>query len=268
MRGTPPHVSGMIDSIIVIGKPGSGKSILIWYLTSLLDEDGVVVHHVSDRLGLEYAVLKDTKKSIPSHDGTKVGPHSKLISDGPPGHRKVHILDGRLLNKVHEDNIKLLRRAKKTRDIYLVEYAIGPRIDFGKGKEALTQTADDFVKLLKKYRIIKRSFIIDAETPFYIRAAREAIRPDAMALETFQTYFPDGGEMTKYYTRILGDKYYQFKNQEEDHDGYFSEVKYLYEQRIRPYLIFSPINIQSSRITIRFDSENEKGGINVFKSRT
>jgi hypothetical protein len=232
----------MIDAIIVIGKPGSGKSILIWYLSGLLAEDNVSVHHYSDRLSLEQAVLKDTVHVKPQASGVKIGKHSKLIADGPPGHRKVHVLDGMLLNRVHDSTIRSLHHAPRSGEVYLVEYAIGPRIDFGKKKEILTQTADDMVDLLKKYKVLGKVFIIDAEASLAIRAAREARRSDAMASETFRSYFPDGGEISQGSEKILKKRYYRFNNHEEDHGGYFSEVRFIYESMIRPGLVFSRKN--------------------------
>jgi energy-coupling factor transporter ATP-binding protein EcfA2 len=232
----------MIDAIIVIGKPGSGKSILIWYLSGLLAEDNVSVHHYSDRLSLEQAVLKDTAHSKPQPNGVKIGKHSKLIVDGPPGHRKVHVLDGILLNRVHDNAIRNLQHTRHPSEVYLVEYAIGPRIDFGKGKEVLMQTADDLVELLKKYRVVEKVFIIDAEASLAIREAREAKRSDAMAPETFRSYFPDGGEISQNSKKTLKKRYYRFNNHEEDHGGYFSEARYIYESMIRPGLVFSGKN--------------------------
>lgn len=227
----------MIDSIFVIGKPGSGKSIMVWYITSLLLEYGYNVFHKSDRLGLEEDVLKDTAHTNFQQDGSKIGKHSKLIADGPPGHRKVHVLDGLILNRVHESYVLHIANHKVPGTINLIEYAIGPEIDFGGGKEPLTQTADNLAKNIIKYRIMDRIFIIDVESPFIIRAYREMVRPDAMAPETFRAYFPDGGEMTDSMVKKLGKHYHHFKNLEEDHDGYYSEAKYVFEYKILPNLI-------------------------------
>ncbi len=227
----------MIDSIFVIGKPGSGKSIMVWYITGLLLEYGYNVSHKSDRLGLETGVLKDTEKSNFRQDGSKIGKHSKLIADGPPGHRKVHVLDGLILNRVHKSYILHITRHKEPNTINLIEYAIGPQIDFGDGKEPLTQTAESLVKNIIKYRIMDRIFIIDVESPFIIRAYREMMRVDAMAPETFRSYFPDGGEMTQNLSKKLRNHYHHFKNLEEDHDGFYSEAKYVFETRILPNLI-------------------------------
>src|SRR5689334_17890719 len=213
----------MIDSIIVIGKPGSGKSILIWYLSALFDEDNISVHHYSDRLSLEQAVLKDTRHVKRQSTGVKIGKHSKLIADGPPGHRKVHILDGSILNRVHENTIRNLKFIQPPGSVYLVEYAIGPKIEFGKNKAALMQTADDMVNLLKKHKVIDKVFVVDAEASLAIREDREAKRSDAMAPETFRSYFPDGGEISPDNKKILKKRYYQFLNHEEDHGGYFNE---------------------------------------------
>lgn len=226
-------------TIFVIGKPGSGKSNLIWYLSSLLDEDGVSPKYISDRLGLEEATLKEVRYAKPDKDGIKVGTHSKLIADGPPGHRKVHVLDGYLLNNFHIETIKRLSTHSHSTKITLIEYAIGPNIDFGNGKEPLLQDAKHLVTWIKKYHILKTSIVIDVDAPFSVRERREARRPDAMAAETFRAYFPDGGEITKTDAKKLGRHYYRFKNYEEDYDGYFNEARYIYESRIRPKIVGS-----------------------------
>jgi len=223
----------MIDTIIVIGKPGCGKSIMVWYVSSLLLEDGIEAHYVSDRIELENGILADTKGARKQPDGSRIGKHGKLIADGPPGHRKVHVLDGKILNHVHKSMIQNI----KSRDPLLtsiMEYAIGPDIDFGPGKEPLRQSTAHLIQWLQDYRLTKRVFIIDVESPLAIRQHRQYARPDAMAIETFRAYFPDGGEMTKSDKAKLGSHYYQFKNMEEDNDAYYSEVRNLYDSRIAP----------------------------------
>ncbi|MBI2405288.1 hypothetical protein HYV22_03890 [Candidatus Gottesmanbacteria bacterium] len=226
----------MIHAIIVIGKPGCGKSVMIWYLGSLLSEDHREVAYLSDRLGLEEAVLKDTRHARPSQDGSKIGRHSKLIADGPPGHRKVHVLDGLILNQVHRNMIAKIAKNRLLPKIIVAEYAIGPDIHFGKQKEPLRQSARHLVGYVKKYHLTDSVFILDVEANLTVRAYRESKRPDAMAPETFRAYFPDGGEMTKEQAKELGSRYYQFINRDDDHDGYFSESRYVYEMYIRPGL--------------------------------
>ncbi len=226
----------MIHAIIVIGKPGCGKSIMVWYLSSLLAEDEIEVEYLSDRLGLEEAVLKDTRHARPSQDGSKIGRHSKLIADGPPGHRKVHVLDGLILNQVHESMIATIARKRSESKIILAEYAIGPDISFGKDKEPLRQSAGHLIDHIKKYHLTDSVFILDVEANLTVRAYRESKRPDAMAPETFRAYFPDGGEMEPSDQKFLDTHYLQFKNFIEDHEGYYGEVRYLYELRIRPQL--------------------------------
>jgi len=226
----------MIDAILVIGKPGSGKSIMIWYLSSLLIEDGFRIRYLSDRLELEKAVMKDTVGVKPSHDGVKIGKHSKLIADGPPGHMKVHVLDGVILNAVHKNYVQTVRKTKNSNAVLLIEYAVGPRIDFGNGKEPLLQDCHTFVDLVRTNGVKEKLFVIDIDVPLAIREQREATRPDAMALETFRSYFPDGGEMTKTDTEYLRGNYVRFNNLDEDHSGYYSEVRYMYETMIRPRL--------------------------------
>ncbi|OGG01911.1 hypothetical protein A2Z33_01585 [Candidatus Gottesmanbacteria bacterium RBG_16_52_11] len=224
----------MIDAIFVIGKPGSGKSIMVWYLTALLLERGFAVSYLSDRLGLEEGILKDTARARRRPDGSKVGPHGKLIADGPPGHRKVHVLDGTILNAVHRSHVESVLKSRRTGTVLLVEYAIGPEIRFGSGKEPLRQEAAYLVELLKGHRLLKRVFILEVDSPLPIRAFREMKRPDAMAPETFRAYFPDGGEITPPAAKQLGKLYYKFTNLEEDHDGYYSEVRYIFENKILP----------------------------------
>lgn len=225
----------MIDTILVIGKPGCGKSSMIWYVSGLLLEDGVEAHFVSDRIELENGVLDDTKKSRRLPDGSRVGNHSKLIADGPPGHRKVHVLDGSILNHVHKSMIQSIT-SKDSVQTTIMEYAIGPDIDFGPGKEPLRQSSVHLIKWLREYGLVKRVFVIDVESPLAIREHRQYTRPDAMAPETFRAYFPDGGEITKADKIKLGHNYYQFRNLEEDNDAFFSESRYLYETRLAPKL--------------------------------
>lgn len=226
----------MIHAILVIGKPGCGKSIMVWYLGALLDQDGYSISYLSDRLMLEEGVLVDTRRSKRLADGSKVGKHSKLISDGPPGHRKVHVLDGTILNRVHIAMIQ--RTARNPHDaIILAEYAIGPVINFGTGKEVLRQSGHDLVRLLQLFHATDCVFVLDVEAPMAVRELREAMRPDAMAPETFRSYFPDGGEMKASDAKKLGSNYYRYVNNDDDHDGYYSEVRFLYETRIRPNLV-------------------------------
>lgn len=225
----------MIDTILVMGNGGAGKSIMVWYLSSLLIESGYEIHYISDRLGLEDGVMKDVKGVRRQPDGSKIGRHSKLIADGPPGHKKVHVLDGSILNAVHDQMIGAIKR-KKNAHVYLVEYATGTEISFRKGKEPLRQTSDALVGLIKKHGVRDRVFAINIQVPVGIRQVRQSHRPDAMAAETFHAYFGDGGYITSKAKKYLGDHYYQLKNIEEDNEAYFSEVRYLYESRIRPKL--------------------------------
>lgn len=221
----------MIDTIIVIGKPGCGKSIMVWYLSSLFLENGIEAHYVSDRIELENGVLADTRGARKQPDGSKIGNHSKLIADGPPGHRKVHVLDGSILNGVHKSMIQSIKSRDPLKTT-IMEYAIGPDIDFGSGKEPLRQSASRLVALLQHYGVTRRVFVLDVESPLPVREHRQYRRPDAMAPETFRAYFPDGGEMTKEDKKKLGDHYSQFMNLEEDNEAFFSESRYLYETRI------------------------------------
>src|SRR3990170_1125519 len=162
----------MIHAILVIGKPGCGKSIMVWYLGALLDEDGYSISYLSDRLMLEEGVLADTRRSKRLADGSKVGKHGKLISDGPPGHRQVHVLDGSILNHVHKSMVRSIT-SKDPLQTTIMEYAIGPDIDFGPNKEKLTQSAHHLYNLLQEYRLMKRVFIIDVESPLSIREQRQ-----------------------------------------------------------------------------------------------
>lgn len=235
----------MIDTIIVIGKPGCGKSIMVWYLSSLLLEDGIEVHYISDRIELENGILADTRGAKKQTDGSKIGKHGKLIADGPPGHRKVHVLDGSILNHVHKSMIQNIK-SKNPLLMSIMEYAIGPDIEFDSGKEPLRQSAAHLVQWVQEYHVTKRVFIIDVESTLAIREQRQYNRPDAMAIETFRAYFPDGGEMTKSDKITLRNHYYQFRNLEEDNDAYFSEVRYLYETRIAPRLFQRKINNANS----------------------
>ncbi|MFC1646717.1 hypothetical protein ACFL1A_00390 [Patescibacteria group bacterium] len=226
-----------LKAIIVIGKPGCGKSVMVWYLGSLLVEDGFKVKFLSDRIGLEDAVIKDVKGVKPDKDGIKYGKHSKLIADGPPGHRKVHILDGYFLNKVHEKFISDIVNLNNRKVVTIIEYAIGPIIDFGPKKSPLLQDSKYLISLIKKNRVKKSILVIDVEANLKVRQLRESSRSDSMAPETFEAYFPDGGEITKSQERILGNSYIRFLNNDEDHDGYFSEARYIYEVNIKPYLL-------------------------------
>lgn len=225
----------MIKTIFVIGKPGSGKSVMIWYLHSLLEEDGFKVIHLSDRISLEEGVLRDTKNANPDKTGIKVGLHSKLIADGPPGHRKVHVLDGVILNLIHENYVRRISRSR-SRAIYLVEYAVGPVVDFGPGREKLYQDGTFLLENLTKYNLLPYAFILDISAKLDIRQERESRRADAMAPETFKSYFPDGGEITDRQAGKLKRNYYRFVNHTEDYDGYYSEARYIYESLIRKKL--------------------------------
>lgn len=209
---------------------------MVWYLAGLLEEDGFHVAFLSDRIGLEEGTLKDVRGVKVGADGAKVGKHSKLIADGPPGHRKVHVLDGIILNRVHEDMVRQVTHNKKRKTVTIGEYAIGPNIDFGPKKETLEQSTHALVSLIKKYKAQKSLFILDIEASLASREYRQSKRPDSMAEETFRAYFPDGGEMSKEDAKQLGSYYYRFINKDEDHDGYYSEARHVYEKYIRPKL--------------------------------
>lgn len=225
----------MMDTILVMGNGGAGKSIMVWYLSGLLVESGYGIHYLSDRLGLEDGVMKDVKGVRRKPDGSKTGRHSKLIADGPPGHKKVHVLDGSILNEVHDNMIAAIGKKNDGR-VLLIEYATGPEIDFGEQKEPLGQTSDQLIERVKRYNVRDRLFVVDIHVPVSIRQIRQSHRPDAMAPETFHAYFGDGGEISAQSSKYLGDHYYQLKNIEEDNEAYFSEVRYLFESRIRPKL--------------------------------
>lgn len=226
----------MIKAIFIIGKPGSGKSIMVWYLAGLLEADGYHVSFSSDRIGLEEETLKDVAKAKAGKDGVKVGTHSKLIADGPPGHRKVHVLDGKILNAVHNDMVKKAATSRQRKTVILGEYAIGPDIKFGSKKEPLLQSTHHLVGFMKKHKAVRSIFILDIEASLAQREYRQLSRPDSMAEETFRAYFPDGGEMSKKDAKLLGGNYYRFVNRDDDHDGYYSEARYMYETYIRPKL--------------------------------
>ena len=223
----------MISAILIIGNAGSGKSVIVWYLGSLLDEDGIDIQYVSDRLGLEEGVMKDTKHTRADKDGVRIGTHSKFIADGPPGFKKVHVLDGCLLNRVHEHMLNGLTKKGRNR-FALLEYAIGPDIPFGKKKETLLQSGKHVVRMLKTFHLLDSVYVIDVEAPYAVREKRELRRRDAMAPETFRSYFPDGGQITKRDKKILGVHYVRFNNIDEDNEGCYSEIKYRYEKYIRP----------------------------------
>lgn len=225
-----------LKAIIVIGKPGSGKSVMIWYLHSLLNEDNYRVVHWSDRLSLEKSVLQDTRNADSDKFGIRTGSHSKLIADGPPGMRKVHVTDGKLLNDIHSDYIKRISAARN-KSVYLIEYATGPVINFGPRKIPLYQDGKYLVRNLKKNHILNSVYILDIEAKLEIRQKREARRADAMDPLTFRSYFPDGGEITRAAAKKLGKFYYRFVNHTEDYDGYFSEARHIYDTLIRPHLI-------------------------------
>lgn len=227
----------MISAILIIGNAGSGKSVILWYLSGLLDQDGVEVKYLSDRIGLEEAVERDTKRARPDKNGVRVGAHSKFISDGPPGFKKVHVLDGHLLNGVHKRMIDAIKKNTGKKRLLLLECAIGPDVNFGREKEQLLQSAKHIIGKLRSLRLTKRTFVIDVEAPFTVRETREIRRRDAMAAETFRAYFPDGGRVTRTDRKTLGKNYARFYNTDEDHEWCYSEIKYLYEQRIRPKII-------------------------------
>ncbi len=226
----------MIKAILIIGKPGCGKSNMVWFLGGILEEEGYTVQYLSDRIWLEEGVLKDTAQAHMLPDGTKLGIHSKLIADGPPGHRKVHVLDGTILNRAHKKMITHIARVPKSNKVIIAEYAIGPDIDFGSHKEPLFQAAHHLVELLKEFQVLKDVIIFDVEAPLAVREVREGKRRDAMAVETFRAYFPDGGEIEEEDREALGSRYVQYKNNIEDHEGYYSEIHHLYDRFIRPNL--------------------------------
>ena len=116
-------------NIIVMGKPGSGKSEMVRHLTSFLTARGFEISLLSDRLGLEEAILMDTRDAPIAQDGSQTGPHSKLIDGSrPAGQKQIHVLDGTLLNRVHEEMIASMRilQRKNGKKVVLAEYATMP----------------------------------------------------------------------------------------------------------------------------------------------
>jgi nucleoside-triphosphatase THEP1 len=226
----------MINAIVVIGKPGSGKTEMVRHLGSFLTADGFVVDQLSDRIGLEEAVLEDTRDGYYDQEGRKFGSHSMLIADGLSGHRKVHVLDGYLLNRVHERMVTYIVRDREPNVVILAEYAIGPDVTFEEGREPLLQSAKHLVRHLIRSDVHSEVSVVDVEAILPVRAAREARRPDAMEPETFRAYFGDGGEMVPVDAAGLGDRYHFFANGSDNLGEFFVEANSLYREVLRPQL--------------------------------
>jgi hypothetical protein len=225
----------MIDSVFVIGKPGSGKTEMVRFQTSLLTADGFVVDTLSDRLWLEEAVLLDTKDgSVEPETGIRIGPHSKLLKDGAAGHRKIHVLDGILLNRVHDAMVEYINERRQPGTIVIAEYAIGPDISFGPEKEPLLQSCTQMIERFKRYLVKDHVLVIDVEAPVVARTVRESLRPDAMDPETFRIYFPDGGEMTDDGVSLLGPHYLRIENGHSDFERFHREATETYQRFVFP----------------------------------
>lgn len=225
----------MITTIIVIGKSGSGKTELVSLLQQLFETDGYHVHFLSDRIGLEDAVLRDTIGGIVDESGAIIGPHSKLIADGPPGHRKVHVLDGVLLNAVHREMVDTAATAEGN-TVTILEYAIGNDIDFGEGKVPLLQSASHLIHALVSRDFVHDSLVIDVEASLEARALRNERRADGLDPKTFALYFGDGGELPQQTAILLGDHYFLLENGFHDMDAFRVQAEQIYRGFVVPRL--------------------------------
>ena len=124
----------------------------------------------------------------------------------------------------------------------------GPDISFGEEKEPLLQDARHLVDHLEVFEVTGATLVIDVEAQLGSRVIREARRPDAMAPETFQKYFPDGGEMTEADAHRLGDHYRQLNNGGDDLGIFYQEARDIFETFLFPHLTVegNPSKIEKS----------------------
>lgn len=228
----------MTDALFIIGKSGSGKTEMANIQCSLLAQDGFSPLFLSDRIGLEEAVLADVgyRGGVIGEAGL-TGSHSMLLEDGPPGHRKIHVLDGSLLNLVHDQMILYVQDHHDKNVVVVAEYAIGPDVSFGSGRESLMQSGQELLIRLREHNVTNRVFIMDVEASFDIRAQRNASRPDGLDANTFAAYFRDGGEMNKRMAQRAGVRYHQHNNGHHDSARFNREAQQIYYEHVFPLLI-------------------------------
>ncbi len=226
----------MINTVIVTGKPAAGKSKMVNHMKDFFAEDGIRVAHIADRTRIEDAVLLDVVESPVNDDGSRVGQYSKLLFDGGPERRKFDLLDGYLLNTVHEGMIRDAAVARSSSQITLMEYAIGPVLDYGQDKPPLLQTAEHLVKAVRANDILDTTLIIEVDANMEVRGRRNAQRPDFLLPEIFKVFAPDGGEVDYQTAQELGNHYVKFLNEEDDSERYQSKCREIYRGNIFPHL--------------------------------
>lgn len=225
----------MTDAIFIIGNSGSGKTEMASLQSSFLNSDGFSPLVISDRIWLEEAVISDVgyQVQIVGPEGL-LGPHSKMLADGPPGHRKVHVLDGYLLNRVHEQMVLYVKEKRNKNEIIVAEYATGPDIQFGDGLEPLLQSGQDLLERLERNEVEDKIFLIGVEAPLSVRSARNAARSDGLDEKTFALYFRDGGELPGDVAKALGIHFHLFDNGYHDPARFLREAQQIYYEKVYP----------------------------------
>lgn len=223
----------MTKAVFIIGNSGSGKTEMANLQSSFLNRDGFSSFLISDRIWLEEAVIADV-----GYRGQHIGPeglvgiHSKMIADGPPGHRKVHVLDGFLLNRVHEQMIAYVRENRINKEIVVAEYATGPDIRFGDKLEPLMQSGQDLLERIRRHQVNDNIFLIGVDSPLSVRSARNAARSDGLDAETFALYFRDGGDLPKDIAQKYGVSFHLLDNGYHDPKRFFREAQQIYYERV------------------------------------
>lgn len=231
----------MFYSLFTIGKPGGCKSTAnAKILYELYSRMGVYPQIVSDRLLLEEAVIRDIlSNGIRRPDGSWEGEHSILFDANPPPGKKVfEVKDGTLLNRVHDEMIRLACMHDNPQGL-LIEYAIGPDVQFG-DREPLLQSGqsliDRFAQTVRDED--HRVLVLEVDAGLDERLRRNGERVDGMKAETFRKFFPDGGELHGHEGTLsaMGVEYYFIDNDYNDLDRFLHEIEGNVRDSIRPFI--------------------------------
>lgn len=226
----------MVKNVVIIGNSGSGKTVFSKHISELLRSDGFQVNYFSDKLGLEEKLLEEVRYSPVQPDGSRIGKHGILVADGLPGKRKVQILDGSLLNGVHEDMIASLAKDDlPVNTVNIIEYATGKELEFGEGKEPWLQSPQNFIERLRSNGILDKQnglMVIEIKAPLKLREQWHIAKPDAFDLEFYRRSYPDGISLSDEDVSLITN-YHCFDNTRDDINEFNVKTHQIYMDFIR-----------------------------------
>ena len=222
-----------INAVIVTGNWASGKTELTSALSQFLVRGNIPFVLDSDRIRFEDAVLKDT---IEQRGAIRVGPHSYLTEDGPPGKRKFMVRDGLIPNIAHREMISDIAKIGSHGPFRLLEYAVGPSIYEFEGEKReppFLQEGKYLLEWLGEFGVLNKVLIVELLARVSIRYQRQKVRGDATDFVAFSSFAGDGGELIRY-KQQLGSKYIPFDNGDNGLQVFYDKARTIYESFISP----------------------------------